>query len=160
MIFLASSKICDELSILLFFSSLIVWGVWFFLWTSRVTSHIFSPLSTFDLICCATLMILLLLFSFILSVMCSFMSFILSIITVFSYIFSVFWYCALSFFLCLLIALYPFLGFACRFSPLPWCYFVLPLTIYHSLLELCLSLISHLSASESICSYIFCNHIW
>ena len=99
----------------------------------------------------------MLLFFFILSAMCFLMSFILSIMTAFSYIFSVFWYCALSFFLCLLFVLYPFFDFACRFSLLPWCYFVLPLDIYHSLLELYLSLIFHLFASVSICSYIFCN---
>ena len=142
------------------FSSLILWGVWFFLWTFYVIFHIFSPLSKFDFICYAILMILLLRFPYILSVICSFMSFILSFITVFSYIFSVFWYCALKFFSVFLIAWYGFLDFTWNVSLLPLCYFVLPLTIYHSLLELSLPLISHLSASVSICSYIFCIHIW
>ena len=82
-----SSKICDEHSIPLCFSSLIVWGVRFFLWTFRLISHIFPPLFTFDFIYCATLMIFLLLISFILSVMCFFMNFVLSINTVFLYIF-------------------------------------------------------------------------
>ena len=59
-----------------------------------------------------------------------------------------------------LIAWYYFLDIAWKFSALPWCYFVLPLTIYHSFLELCLPLIFQLSAYVSICSYIFCIHIW
>ena len=59
-------------------------------------------------------MILLLLFSSILSVTCSFMSFILSVIIVFSFIFSVFWYCALCFFLCLFNYIISFLGFCLK----------------------------------------------
>ena len=103
---LYSSKICDEHSILLFFTSLTVWDVWFFLWTFHLISHIFPPLSTFDFICCyfddSPTSIF---FHFILLYMCPFMSFIFSIITVFSYIFCVliFWYCcALSFFVFLI----------------------------------------------------------
>ena len=45
-------------------------------------------------------------------------------------------YCVLSF-----IAWFYFLVFAWKFCLFPWCYFVLPLIIYHSLFEMCLSLI-------------------
>ena len=40
------------------------------------------------------------------------------------------------------------------------CYFALSLTIYNSILELCLSLIIQLYASLSISSYTFCIHVW
>ena len=98
-------------------------------------------------------MIFLLLFSFILSVIC------------FSWFFSFYYYCLLIYIFCALIfcsqffpviwiTWYPLFGFAWKFSLLPWCYFVLPLTIYHSFPELYLSisLIFHLSAFTSICS--------
>ena len=143
------------------FSSLLVWCVWFFFWTFRLTSDIFPPLSTFDFIFCATLMIFLLFcfLSFYLLYVPWWILFFVSLLSSHIY-FLCFDIVLLIFFSVFLIELYHFLDFSWRFSLLPWCYFVLPLTIYHSFLEMSLSLISHLSVSVSICSYIFCNHIW
>ena len=85
-------------------------------------------------------------------------------------LYSFYYYCLLIYIFCGLILCsqffllafkwYPFLDFSLEFSLHPWYYFVLFLTIHHSLLELCLSLIPHLSAFMSICSYIFCIHFW
>ena len=143
------------------FSSLLVWCVWFFFWTFRLTSDIFPPLSTFDFIFCATLMIFLLFcfLSFYLLYVPWWILFFVSLLSSHIY-FLCFDIVLLIFFSVFLIELYHFLDFSWRFSLLPWCYFVLPLTIYHIFLEMSLSLISHLSVSVSIFSYIFCNHIW
>ena len=92
---------------------------------------------------------------------CFYYSFYCSVIIILSYAFSVFWYCVLSGFpSILLIAWYRFMDFAWKFRLFPWCYFIPLLIIYHSFLELCLSLIFHWSASLSTCFCIFRIHIW
>ena len=133
------------------FSFLIVQTVWFFIWTYSLIFHIFLPLSTFD-------SILLCYFDY--SPDSIFLYFVCyGFLYVIIYIFCVFILCSQSFSV-FVIEWYPFLNFAWKFSLLPWCYSVLHLTIHHSFLELCLSLIILLSASVPICSYIFCIHIW
>lgn len=86
-----------------------------FFWTFCVISYIFPPFSTFDFIFSATLMILPLLFSFILSVVCRFMSSVLFILLLlFSHIHFACFDIVISVFSLFFNCMTPFLGFCLK----------------------------------------------